>query len=97
MSRSGRVAIGNWSYPRIFFHTGNALMVEIARAGCWPCSLCEQRVWAVDRRLQEAGVRYKWAPSGVAQYVDIELPTGEQVGVGDYLSQVLGVSVRETA
>lgn len=97
MSLTGRVVIGSWSYPRIFFHTGNSLMVEISRSGCWPCSLCERRVSEIEDRLQEAFVRYKWTSSGAARYVDIELPAGEKVEVGNYLSRVLGVPVRETA
>ncbi|KKW22052.1 MAG: hypothetical protein UY71_C0021G0009 [Parcubacteria group bacterium GW2011_GWB1_52_7] len=97
MSQVGRVAIGSWQYPRIFFLTGKTLTVEIAREGCWPCTLCEERVQAVDRQLRKASAPYKWTPSGVAQYVSIELPTEEQAGVGNYLSRVLGVPVRETA
>jgi hypothetical protein len=94
--RTGQLQIGNWYYPRIFFHTGKSVTVEIAREGCWPCPKCEGHVQAIDHRLQEAGATYEWNPSGVAQYVQIELPDEEREEVDGYLSRVLGVPVRAT-
>ncbi len=94
--RTGKLQIGSWYYPRIFFHIENYLTVEIAREGCWPCPKCEGHVQAVDCRLREAGATYQWEPSGLAQYVRIDLPAGERDGVDSYLSRVLGVPVQAT-
>ncbi len=87
--------VAGWRNQRHAVIEGNTLMMEVALAACQHCPICSQRIRTVETRLRETNAKWRWESAGNGLYLAIELPA-ETVQVGDYLTRLLGVSIRVT-